>query len=194
MNRAMTWEDFYLICFLVGFALSLLAVLPQHLHIPHVHVPHVHLPHGGGGGGSQVPVISFPTLAAFLAWFGGTGYLLVRFSSIWLFLALGIAIAGGLVGASIVFLFLAKVLMRTDEDLDPADYDMVGVLGQLSLPIRKNGTGEIVFTQGGTRHVVGARSEDDNEIGKGVEVVVTRFEKGIAYVRPWSEMAGEENL
>lgn len=95
MNRAMTWEDFYLICFLVGFALSLLAVLPQHLHIPHVHVPHVHLAHGHGGGG--VPFISFPTLAAFLAWFGGTGYLLVRFSNIWLFVALGIAIAGGLV-------------------------------------------------------------------------------------------------
>jgi hypothetical protein len=27
---------------------------------------------------------------------------------------------------------------------------------------------------------------------KGVEVVVTRYEKGIAYVRLWSEMAGDE--
>ena len=107
---------------------------------------------------------------------------------------MGIAIAGGLVGASIVFLFLAKVLMRNDEDLDPADFEMVGVLGQLSLPIRKGGTGEIVFTQDGTRHSMGARSEDDSEIGKGIEVVVTRYEKGIAYVRPWSELAGEENL
>jgi hypothetical protein len=191
MNRAMTWEDFYLICFLVGFALSLLAVLPHHLHIPHVHVPHVHLAHGHGGG---VPFLSFPTLAAFLAWFGGTGYLLVRFSSIWLFLALGIAIAAGVVGAGIVFLFLAKVLMRKDEDLDPADYEMIGVLGQLSLPIRKGGTGEIVFTQAGTRHCAAARSEDGAEIPKGIEVVITGYEKGIAYVRPWADLAGEENL
>jgi hypothetical protein len=190
----MTWENFYLICFLVGFALSLLALVSgmhiPHLHVPHVHVPHVHVGHGGGEG---APVFNFATLAAFLAWFGGTGYLLTRFSSVWLLLGLGIAIAAGFVGAAIVFLFLAKVLMRNDEDLDPADYEMVGVLGRLSLPIRKGGTGEIVFTQAGTRHSVGARSEDGAEISKGVEVVVTRFEKGIAYVRPWTELAGEEN-
>jgi len=35
--------------------------------------------------------------------------------------------------------------------------------------------------------------EDGTAILKGTEVVVTRYERGIAYVRPWSEMAGEEN-
>ena len=95
------------------------------------------------------------TIAAFLAWFGGTGYLLVRLSSLWVFFALGIAFASGLVGAGIIFLFLAKVLMRGEEDLDPADYDMVGVLGRLTIPIRQGGTGEMVFPQGGTRHCAG---------------------------------------
>jgi hypothetical protein len=41
--------------------------------------------------------------------------------------------------------------------------------------------------------VCGARAEDGSQILKGTEVVVTRYERGIAYVRPWSEMAGEED-
>jgi len=43
----------------------------------------------------------------------------------------------------------------------------------------------------GTRRVCGARSEDGSAITKGTEVVVTRYEKGIAYVRLWSELSGE---
>jgi hypothetical protein len=94
-------------------------------------------------------------------------------------------------GASIVFLFVARVLMRREASLDPADYDMVGVLGRLSIRIRPGGTGELIYSQEGTRRVAGARSENGAAIPKGVEVVVTRYEKGIAYVRPWDELMGE---
>jgi membrane protein implicated in regulation of membrane protease activity len=193
----MTWADFYMVCFLVGFALSVLSALGgAHLHIPHlhihVHVPHVHGPHFHGGG--EVPLFNVGTIAAFLAWFGGTGFLLVRLSSLWVFLALGIAFASGILGAGVIFLFLAKVLMRGEEELDPADYDMVGVLGKLSIPIRPGGTGEMVFPQGGTRHCAAARSEDGAAIAKGTEVVVTRYEKGIAYVRRWEDLAGAEGI
>jgi hypothetical protein len=64
---------------------------------------------------------------------------------------------------------------------------MVGVLGKLSSPIRAGGTGELIYSQEGTRRVAGARSEDGAAIPKGIEVVVTRYEKGIAYVRTWEE-------
>ena len=33
-----------------------------------------------------------------------------------------------------------------------------------------------------------ARAETGAAIPKGVEVIVTRYEKGIAYVRPWDEL------
>ena len=68
---------------------------------------------------------------------------------------------------------------------------MVGVLGKLSMPIRAGGIGELIYTQGGTRRVAGARAESGAPIPKGAEVVVTRYEKGIAYVRAWDEIAGE---
>jgi len=92
-----------------------------------------------------------------------------------------------------VFLFLSKVLISQEENLDPADYEMVGVLGRISVPIRAAGTGEIIYSQAGTRRTCGARAEDGSAIAKGNEIVVTRYEKGIAYVRLWTEMAGEES-
>ena len=190
----MTWSDFYLFCFLVGFGLSVLTLLAGsvHLHLPHLHFDHgVHLGHGHGGGGQSVSWFNFGTLAAFLAWFGGTGYLLEHYYGVWFAAALGIATLSGLGGAAVVFWFLAKVLMSREEALDPADFDMVGVLGHLSIPIRQGGTGELIYSQEGTRRVTGARAESGSAIAKGVEVVVTRYEKGIAYVRPWDELSGE---
>lgn len=190
----MTWADFYLICFLVGFLLSLVSILAgsTHLHLPHFHM-HVDVGHfdGGHGAGGDLPFLNFGTIAAFLAWFGGSGYLLVRFSSLWSFVALGIAFAMGIIGAGIIFLFLIKTLMRNEVEPEPEDPEMVGVLGKLSIAIRRGGTGEIVFTQGGTRHCTAARSEEGKAIPKGTEVVVTRFDKGIAYVRLWEDLAGE---
>jgi hypothetical protein len=104
-----------------------------------------------------------------------------------------VSVASGLVGGSIIFLFLSRVLISHEENMDPADYEMAGVLGRVCVSIRAGGTGEIIYSQVGTRRVCGARSEDRSAIAKGTEVVVTRYDKGIAYVRLWSEMSGEEN-
>ena len=114
--------------------------------------------------------------------------MLARFSTFWFLFGFVIACASGLVGAAIVFFFLAKVLIRHDEELNPADYDMIGVLGTLSSNIRPSGTGEMIFSQAGTRRAAPARSDDGVEIAKGTEVVVTRYERGVAYVRPWEEL------
>jgi membrane protein implicated in regulation of membrane protease activity len=183
----MTWPDFYLTCFLVGFGLSLLAVVAggTHAHLPHLHVHHgIHIPHAHG---ASLPWFNFGTLAAFLVWFGGTGYLLQRYYSVWFVVTLTVSVVSGIGAAAVVFWFLAKVLMRREAALDPADYDMVGVLGKLSNSIRAGGTGELIYSQEGTRRVAGARSEDGTPIPKGSEVMVTRYEKGIAYVRPWED-------
>jgi len=215
----MTWADFYLICFAVGFSFSLLSFLAGglrwHLHLPHfsrVHVaPHVHASPGTAPGGHAQPgpatdgnavahghtgnvsPFNFITLAAFLAWFGGSGYLLNRYSGIWFVSGLGLSVFTGLVGGGIVFLFLTRVLISREEIMDPADYEMVGVLGRVSVPIREKGTGEIIYSQAGTRRTCGARGDDGNAVAKGSEVVVTRYEKGIAYVRLWTEISGEQD-
>jgi len=218
MTYSVTWADFYLICFAVGFCFSFFSFLfggsrTGRLHLPHfhghagsAHLPAAHAPvtsvqapiAGGPRAAAHarqsdgVSPFNFVTLTAFLAWFGGTGYLLTRYSGLWVGFGLLASITGGLIGGGIVFLFLSKVLISNDENMDPADYEMVGVLGRVSSSIREGGTGEIIYTQMGTRRVCGARSDDGSAIGKGTEVVATRYEKGIAYVRLWSEMSEEQ--
>ncbi len=197
----MTWEMFYLVCFLIGVTLSVLSFLTGSFHLPHFHL-HVHVPHGGvhvaggahaaGGSGSEMPFLNFGTITAFLAWFGGTGYLLTRYSSLVVAGVLAVAIVAGFAGSAIVFWFVAKLLLKHDRELDPADYDRVGVLGRISSPIRAGGTGEIIFSQEGTRHTCGARSENGEALARGAEVNITRYEHGIAYVRRWEEMAEQE--
>jgi hypothetical protein len=221
-STGFNWSDFYLICFAVGFCFSFFSFVfggarTGRLHLPHFHghgvghvpvaqdpVAHTPTAHAGAGGAqaanavrgardSGVSPFNPPSLAAFLAWFGGTGYLLTRFSTVWVGMGLVLSVVSGLVGGGIIFLFLSRVLISEEENMDPADYEMTGVLGRLSVPIREGGTGELLYSQMGTRRVCGARSEDGSAIAKGSEVVVTRYEKGIAYVRLWSEMSGEEN-
>jgi hypothetical protein len=111
---------------------------------------------------------------------------------VWVGLGLLFSVISGLVGGGVIFLFLTRVLMSEEENMDPADYEMVGVLGRVSVPIREGGTGEIIYSQVGTRRVCGARTEDGCAIAKGSEVVVERYDKGIAYVRLWSEMSGDQ--
>ena len=196
----MNWETFYFVCFLVGFLMSLATFLAGsvHLHTPkgfHFHGAHGHgaghghaAGHGHGDHGSQISWFNFGTITAFLAWFGGTGYLLTRYSTIWALLGLGISGISGIGGAALVFWFVFKVLLAHEQDLDPADYNMIGVLGQVSSGIREGGTGEMIFSQQGVRRCVAVRSEDGKLIPKGAEVVVIRYERGIAYVRLWEEL------
>jgi membrane protein implicated in regulation of membrane protease activity len=204
----MTWSDFYLVCFVVGFALSLFAFLGVHLHLPfHFHGGHGGAGHGlshggahsaghGRGGAAKAGGVSpfnFVTFTAFLAWFGGTGFLLTRYSRVWFVTGLVVALAVGLLGGYIIYVFMAKVLMSPDAVLDPADFRMEGVLGYLSNPIREGGTGELIYTQAGTRRTCGARSDEGGAIPKGTEVIVTRYERGLAYVRTWDEMTNNKS-
>ena len=78
--------------------------------------------------------------------------------------------------------------------MDSADFEMTGVLGRVTVPIRSGGTGEIVYSQAGTRRSAGARSESGAAIARHSEVVVTRYEKGLAWVRPWEEIAQAEEV
>ncbi len=205
----MNWANVYMFCFLVGFILSLLSFVigAWHIHLPgvhHVHL-HTHLGHGAhlhldangadaGAPGLHASPFNFSTAMAFLAWFGGAGYLLTAWGKVGALAVLAFSAMAGATGAAIVFVFLAKVLMHTDSTLYDSDYRMDGVLGRVCSGIREGGTGEIIFSQEGVRRTCGARSEDGKALARGTEVVITRYEKGIAYVRTWEEMTNEADV
>ncbi len=202
--------DIYLLCFAIGTIWSFATVLLGGFHAGHGHAHHVgghgHAGHGhgshshGGGHGhghsSSVEswlgswfgsMANLHSLAVFLAWFGGVGYLLTRHTGLELWADLGIAVVFGLIGAWLLAGFL-RFLQSHEKPLDPADYDVVGVLGRVSSTIRSDGVGELIYVRDGSRKPLCARSEDGRPIARGEEVIVTRFEKGVAYVRTWEAM------
>jgi membrane protein implicated in regulation of membrane protease activity len=200
----MTWANFYLFCFLIGFSLSLLSFLAGavHLHVParlHLHFPaqaiHGRPIAGLRGGvraghahaGGDVTWFNASTLLAFLAWFGGTGYILARNSHIVAALSLLIASGAGLAGGWIVFGFMARIVKLSDARMHDWDYRIEGAVGTLSSSIRENGVGEITFERNGAVTSASARSEDGKPLPKGTEVVISRYEDGIAFVQRWDE-------
>jgi hypothetical protein len=195
-------ENWYLVCFGVGLVLSVLAFVGGfgHLHFGHLHLGHMHAGHAHaghlhthathGGHDSNLSPFNGFTLPAFLCWFGGAGYLLCRFSSFWGAGVFALAVVSGLVGAGVIFWFLARVLLPNERVMTAEETEMTGVLARVSSPIREGGTGEIAYSQGGARRAAAARSDAGAAIARDIEVVVLRYERGIAYVRPWSELEG----
>jgi len=153
-----------------------------HINLPGSHDIHIggHAAHGGGDGPG---IFNMPTMMAFITWFGGVGYIL-RDSLGWSgFVVIPLALVSGMTGATIMFTILARVLWpMMSRPLTDEEFRMPGTLARVVSPIRAGGVGEIVYSKQGTRFTAGAKSEDDDAIPKGSEVVIIRYEHGLAYV------------
>jgi hypothetical protein len=151
--------------------------------------------HGGGaadGDGDGVSPLNLQTITTFLAFFGGSGWVLYGSTGIGPALALVFATLIGVAGGGAVFLFLVKVLLAGQRFMDPGTSRMEGTVGKVTMAIRADGTGEIQFLRDGARRSEGARSSTGLAIPAGTEVVVVRYERGLAYVEPWASFAGED--
>jgi membrane protein implicated in regulation of membrane protease activity len=185
------WNAIYLTCFAVGLVMSFVTFLGGALHL-HIGKFHGHgLAKGARGVGPRVghgasPLNGF-TLMAFLCWFGGTGYLMHDAHIFSFGLVLLFAAVSGVAGASLVFWFLVKVLMPGERTLEAEDTEIVGMVGRLSTALPGRGYGEVLYSQNGARRCATVKSEDGSTMERGTEVVVMRYERGVAYVRRWEE-------
>jgi membrane protein implicated in regulation of membrane protease activity len=195
----MNSSEIYLVCFGVGTLWSVVSLLLGGMHLGHAHGGHAHTPHGHAHGHAQQPgwaswigtLLTPGCIAIFLAWFGAIGYLLTRHSALGNFADLAIAILVGLTGAVLLGMFL-RWLQSHEKPLEATDTDVVGMLGRVSSTIRPDGVGEVIYVRDGSRRSTPARGEDGQEIQREEEVVVTRYEKGIAYVRTWAALTQPE--
>jgi hypothetical protein len=186
----MTWATFYLAFFLLGLVLCVLSLFTGgHTHGTHFHFGghgHLHAPHGHST--SDVSSINGFTLTAFLCWFGGVGYLLRTHSGFLAPVVLLLSTLSGIAGGALIFWFLASVLLPRERTLTAEETEITGVIGTVTGPLHPDGTGEIIYTQLGARRSAPARSEDGSAIDRGTEVLVLRYERGIAYVRVWRDL------
>jgi hypothetical protein len=184
----MNWESFYLICFGVGLALSVLSFAGG---LGHVHIGHLHMGHHGHTGDARshgASPFNMFTAMAFFCWFGGAGYLLSHYRIAVAPIVFLLAAVVGLAGAALIFGFLAKVLLPHERVLLPEDTEMRGVVGRVSSPLRPDGVGEILFSLDGTRRSAAARAENGQLIPRDAQVLVIRYEQGIAWVRPFNDL------
>ena len=194
-------ETFFLFCFSFGLIFTVASfLLGAFGGSHHLHIHDIHIDVGGDGAdgqahhGATVSPFNVSTACAFLAWFGGAGWLLSRYADWAAIPVIGAATAAGLAGAGIVFVALAKWLLPGLRESRPEDFRIEGVIARVTSPITAGGTGEIVYVQGGSRHAEGARSASGEMLEQGTEVVVMRREKGIAYVERWDKLAGQNAL
>lgn len=185
----------FVVCFVAGLGLSVVSFVSglQHVtlfdNIFHGHHS-IQLPnairHAGLRRGRATSMVNAAAITAFLTWFGGGGLLLERLTPWIPALVAGGAAVVGLFGGALINSAI-NALARHESTAQ--SLSMIGVIARTVMPIRAgDGTGEIVFTHAGTRRVAGARSDSGRDVPKGTEVVVTRYEKGIAYVATWEEL------
>ncbi|MNS63532.1 hypothetical protein D3C72_966280 [compost metagenome] len=164
-----------------------------HVDVPHADAgtgPLVHTD-GGGLGTFLSGYFTLSSLVAFLTWFGAAGYILSRAMGWHLAVIVPLAVVAGIAGGGIIAWVIAKI-KEGDRPMDPADYQLEGTLARVSVSLPENGVGEIVFSLAGTTRCEAARADGGHRIPDGTEVVITRYERGIATVQPLQALMGQE--
>ena len=194
----------FIVCFIAGLGLSAVSFVSGLQHVTvfdnifhgivHSHRA-LHLPNAVRHSGltrSKSSMINAAAITAFLTWFGGGGLLLERLTPLASWLVTSGAVVIGLSGGALINTAINALARR---ESIAQSLTMTGVVAKVVMPIReRDGTGEIVFTHAGTRRVSAARGDRGQAIDKGTEVIVTRYERGIAYVATWNELTElEEN-
>lgn len=188
----MTLSTLFLICFFVGLGVSAVSLVASFFHLHH-HGIHFHFHHGGHWvvkTASELlgSVFNLAAITMFLAWFGGVGLLLEEMTH--LASAIIVTLAGGAgVGGAAGIVRLVQLMSRQERPLQPLQ--LAGTVGRLTIPIRAGGTGEVVYTIDGKRRCSGARTEPGRTIPRDTEVVITRYDKGIAYVCEFDRMIAQ---
>lgn len=194
----------FIVCFIAGLGLSVVSFVSGLQHVTvfdnifhgalHGHrVLHLqNVIRHSGLKRSRASMFNAAAISAFLTWFGGGGLLLERLTPLASWLVTGGAVVIGVSGGALINSAINALARR---ESIAQSLTMTGVVAKVVMPIREHdGTGEIVFTHAGTRRVAAARGDRSQPIAKGTEVVVTRYERGIAYVATWNELTElEEN-
>jgi hypothetical protein len=151
--------------------------------------------HGGGAHGiwsTIAPFVNLSSLVAFLMCAGGAGYLALRVG-VGGPLSVVVAAAGGLAGAWLMATTI-RLLSRAESGRVFAN-DPRGTVARVIAPITVDHMGEIVFSrEDGARQALPAKLEGGGQqIERNAEVVVTRVERGTAYVERLEPLRGKES-
>ena len=135
------------------------------------------------------PLLNLSSLLALLMCGGAAGLIGLRLGG--RVVSVLSAAAGGFAG-SYAMVWVMRLFWRAEAGV-VRPTDLAGTLARVIAPISRVHMGEIVFTRhDGSRQALPARSDGEEELGKDVQVVVVRVERGTAYVRRLTAAEEEE--
>jgi hypothetical protein len=214
----------FIACFLLGFLFFIVTALLGNLGHGHAHVhtsvhhvaaggahhagvvhtdsaaahgAHHAAPQAGGGhhiGATLWTFLNPTAVMLFLLGFGFFGYVFHNVTNLLLPFTLILAAIGGVGLAAILLYLLSRVFGSAEANTVQDVSDRTGLLGKVSITIKENSIGEILYTSpGGMRKSVPARSIDGGPIARDQEVVVLNYAQGIAEVDTWEHFINEES-
>lgn len=211
---------FFIVCFLIGlFYLVLAALLGGwgHGHVDGqghigdaVHTGHTIATHGGaqvghahahahgqahGSNFSIFSVLNPMSIMLFLLAFGLFGYVFLNIAPLALPFVFLIAVVGGIVIATFILSLISRIFGTGEATTEQDITDRTGLVGKVSMTIRENSLGEVIYiSPGGMRKSIPARSTDGRKIERDQEVVVVSYQKGIAEVDTWEHFVNQEEV
>ena len=170
-------EIIYFVCFLVGLGFAVISGLFSGFGGD--------VDAGGGdldiGDAAGVSPLSPVVLATFIATFGGTGIILLKFK-IPIYLQIPIAAGAALVLSAGGFYVFWKVVSSTTSQSQPTMDDVIGIEAEVTTPIPSNGLGSISYTAKEQRYQAPARSLDNSEIPARAIVRIVKVVSNTFYV------------
>ncbi|WP_156830205.1 hypothetical protein [Paenibacillus sp. HW567] len=140
---------------------------------------HLHAGGGDAGGPGFVPILP---LMVFVTVWGGTGYVLSRFSGMNMLAVVLICTVVALLLGCLIYGVLARVMTRYDSSMNELDYEQVGQLGYISISAVDGAVGEMKYVLHGTMRSIGVRAETGQRLAKGDRVIILKVDKGMATV------------
>lgn len=213
----------FIACFLLGFLFFIVTALLGNLGHGHIHahasVHHIavdsgvhhagvhtdaghaahptHAPQAGGEhhlGATLWTFLNPTAIMLFLLGFGFFGYVFHNVTNLLLPFTLILAAIGGIGVAAVLLYLLSRVFGSAEANTVQDVSDRTGLLGKVSIPIKENSIGEILYTSpGGMRKSIPARGLDGRPIARDQEVVVLNYAHGIAEVDTWEHFVNEES-
>ena len=135
-------------------------------------------------------VLNPPTVAGLAVGIGATGYLLSSRSN---FSAASVFLISILVGAAALagmIVLMAKWALRAPATVHSEEEEINGQVATVTRTISPDQTGEITWQAWGRTHSLPARTDGEDEIAEGTEVVIDTVENGVARVELWSVVEG----
>jgi membrane protein implicated in regulation of membrane protease activity len=197
----------YAIFIVITGGLSSIDMPDVDIDIPQIDLPgDVDIPgadiHLGGpdipAGGIDTPDVSVSplspiTIASFVTSFGGIGVLATQFFEVDPRISLLWATGGAVIISGLMFLFYSQVLIRAQGSSEVRRGELIGLLGEVTVPIGETATGQVTYSTKAGRMSSMARSADGSAIPRGQFVKIVRMIGQLVIVKPIEPGAAEEN-